>query len=94
MLDLRRVFEYMCNKYYVVIYKCNYYDDEHKVNGILLNYNGGDIVLLSEDGVYHIKCKDIVFMKPIKFEVHFESFNKEYRDLLEYCCNNDNNESN
>lgn len=71
--------DYICNRYYIVDY--NYYGSETTVKGLLLNYHYGNIVLLSEDGIYHIKYKDIVFMKPIKMK-SLDKFNIEYQNLL------------
>ena len=57
--------EYICDKYYHVVYKRDIYDEKH-VEGVLLNYNSGSIDLLSEAGVYHIRYSDIVFMAPVE----------------------------
>ena len=57
--------EYICNKYYHIVYKRDIYDEKH-VEGVLLNYNSGSIDLLSEAGVYHIRYSDIVFMAPVE----------------------------
>ena len=87
MINIDRAFEYACNKYYYVIYdrdRCGY---EQRVDGILLNYTGSNIVLLSEKGMYHIKYKDIIFMKPI--EPRMDKLNKEFKVLLESFNNND-----
>lgn len=53
-----------CNKYYLVEFNHNYKDNF--VTGLLLNYNSGNIVLLAEEGIYHIKYGDITFMRPLK----------------------------
>lgn len=80
MFNMAKVTEYACDKYYRVIYKRDYYEEEHKVEGLLLNYASGNIVLLSEKGIYHIKYNDIVFMKPI--EPPTNRLSKEFNDLL------------
>lgn len=53
----------ICEKYYVVEYKHN--DITSTIKGYLLNYNSGNIVLLSKEGIYHLQYSDIIFMKPI-----------------------------
>ena len=53
-----------CNKYYLVEF--NHNCKENFVTGLLLNYNSGNIVLLAEEGIYHIKNGDITFMRPLK----------------------------
>ena len=45
-----------------------------------MNYYNGNVVLLAENGIYHLKYKDIVFMKPIQLPLGI--FNKEYLELL------------
>lgn len=75
-----KAFEYACDKYYYVIYdrdRCGY---EQRVEGLLLNYASGNVVLLSDKGMYHIKYKDIVFMKPIEPPV--DKFSDEFKELL------------
>ena len=79
MFDMSKVTEYVCDKFYYVIYKR--YDEEQRAEGLLLNYASGDIVLLSEKGIYHIKHKDIIFMKP--FEPPVYRMSEEFKRLLE-----------
>lgn len=79
MFDMCKVSEYICDRFYYVIYKR--YDIEQRVEGLLLNYASGNIVLLSENGIYHIRYKDIVFMKP--FEPPMYRLSKEFKSLLE-----------
>ena len=69
---------YICDKFYHVVYKREL--DEKKVNGVLLNYNGGTIDLLTEDGIYHIEYRDIVFMRPVKMPK--DKINEEFNELL------------
>jgi hypothetical protein len=71
--------KYVCDRYYIVDY--NYYGCETTVKGLLLNYYSGNIVLLSEEGIYHIKYKDVLFMKPIKMP-SLDKFNEGYQELL------------
>lgn len=54
----------ICDRYYFVEYR--HVDIEEIVTGLLLNYNSGTIDILSENGIYHIDYRDILFMKPIK----------------------------
>ena len=65
----KEAFEYACYKYYKVFYSSECYGRaEQKAEGLLLDYcgNGNGIILLAEEGIYHIKCKDIILMKPAK----------------------------
>lgn len=66
-------------KYYVVQYNHDGY--ESTVKGLLLNYDSGNIVLLSKDGIYYLKYRDIVFMKPVK-NLSLDKFNPEYKEIL------------
>ena len=70
---------YVCDRCYVVDYDHNGYTST--IKGFLLNYYNGNVVLLSEDGIYHLKYKDIVFMKPAKV-LSFDKFSSEYKELL------------
>lgn len=81
---------YVCNKHYIVNYNHNGY--EEACAGFLLNYYGGNIVLLSEDGVYHIEYKDIVFMKPGRIK-SLDKFNIEYQNLIKILQNKDDEEA-
>lgn len=76
----RLITDYICGKYYSVVYKRDMYD-EKRIEGALLNYNGGTIDLLSEAGVYHIKYSDIVFMAPV--EVRPYKLKPEFVKVLE-----------
>jgi hypothetical protein len=64
MYDIGAVTGYVCDKYYYVVYK-NDNLIEHPIKGLLLNYASGNIVLLADEGVYHITYNDIILMKPI-----------------------------
>ena len=72
--------EYICDKYYHVVYKRDIYDEKH-VEGVLLNYNSGSIDILSEAGVYHIRYSDIVFMAPVEARAY--KLKPEFVKLLE-----------
>ena len=54
----------VCDKYYLVQYCHDYYIEN--IKGYLWNYNSGNIVLVTNEGVYHIKREEILFMRPIK----------------------------
>lgn len=82
MNNLDKAFEYACNKYYRVFYDRNHNGVEKKAEGLLLNYTGGDVVLLSDKGIYHIKYRDIVYMEPIKPRI--ENLSEEFKSLLEF----------
>lgn len=69
---------YACDRYYIIDYNHDGYSSTTK--WFLLNYYNGNIVLLAEDGIYHLKYKDIVFMKPTK--ALFDKFSLEFKELL------------
>lgn len=80
MHNTNAVTDYICNKYYYVIYKnCNLTEP---IQGLLLNYAGGNIVLLADEGIYHIKYNDILFMKPIKY-LPLEKCSEEFKKLIQ-----------
>ena len=68
---------YACGRYYYVEYKRN--GIEFNVKGLLEHYYSGNVVLLSENGIYHIKHKDIIFMKPIKKMSLLDTFDDRYK---------------
>ena len=80
MYNIGAVTGYVCDKYYYVEYK-NGCALERPIVGLLLNYASGNIVLLADEGVYHIKYSDIMFMKPIK-NFPLERCSKEFQDLI------------
>lgn len=79
--NIFKAFGYACDKYYIVVYDRDYGGYEKRVHGLLLNYTSGNIVLLSDKGIYHIKNKDIVFMRPI--EPPMNELSKEFKEVLE-----------
>lgn len=89
MLDAEKISNYICDRFYVVKY-----NNIEIVRGLLLNYNSGNIVLLAENGIYHIKFKDIDFMKPIMMKVGLDNFSKEYQELVKSLNNSANEEEN
>lgn len=54
----------VCDKNYIVEY--NHFGYEKVIKGKLLHYCSGNIVFLTEDGIYHLKYQDITYMAPIK----------------------------
>ena len=80
MRHLDRIFEYACGRYYRVVYKNDY--PEKSISGLLINYARGNIVLLSEEGIYHIKYEDIISMHPMKI-FNLKEFNNDYRSIIE-----------
>ena len=76
-----KAFGYACNKYYYVIYDVDHCGHEQRIDGLLLNYAGGNVVLLSDKGMYHLKYRDIVFMRPI--EPRMDKLSEEFKELLE-----------
>lgn len=80
MYDIGAVTSYVCDKYYYVVYK----NDNligHPVKGLLINYASGNIVLLADEGVYHIRYNDILFMKPIK-NFPLDKCSEEFQKLI------------
>lgn len=64
MFNISKETKYACGRCYHVFYDRNHCGHEQKANGLLLRYVNGNIVLLSEEGIYHIKDDDIMFMGP------------------------------
>lgn len=89
MKNMDKAFGYACDKYYHVIYDRDHYGHEQRVEGLLLNYASGNIVLLSDKGMYHIKYKDVVFMKPI--EPSMNKLSEEFKEVLESFKENNKN---
>lgn len=81
MKNIDKALEYACDKYYHIIYDRDHQGYEQRVEGLLLNYASGNIVLLSDKGMYHIKNRDIVFMKPI--EPPINKLSKKFKEVLE-----------
>lgn len=73
------VCNFVCGRYYLVEYK--HCDCVLGVKGLLENYFGGNVVILAKDGIYHIKYKDIVHMRPVKMP-SLDKFNESYQVLL------------
>ena len=80
MYDIGAVTGYVCDKYYYVVYK-NDNLIEHPIKGLLLNYASGNIVLLADEGVYHIRYNDIILMKPIR-SFPLERCSEEFQKLI------------
>jgi hypothetical protein len=80
--NMFKAFDYACGKYYGVVYD---YDRGHggygRVHGLLLNYASGNVVLLSDKGMYHLKYKDVIFMRPI--EPPMDELSEEFKEVLE-----------
>ena len=75
----RALCNFACGRYYLVEYE--HYGVILSARGLLENYFGGNIVLLAENGIYHIKDKNIVHMQPIKMP-SLDKFNERYQNLL------------
>lgn len=86
--NMAKAFGYACDKYYSVIYDRGHCGYEQRVEGLLLNYASGDIILLSDKGMYHIKNRDIVFMGPIKPRI--DKLSEEFKEVLESFKKDDN----
>ena len=81
MYNMGAVTSYVCDKYYYVVYK-NDNLIERRIKGLLLNYASGNIVLLADEGIYHIKYNDIILMKPIK-NFTLERCSEEFQKLIQ-----------
>lgn len=81
MQNIDKAFGYACDKYYRVFYDRNHDGYEKKVEGLLLNYASGNIVLLSDKGMYHIKYRDMVSMEPI--EPRTDNLSEEFKESVE-----------
>ena len=88
MNDMLKLSNYVCNKFYSVLYKK--YDQEVSTVGILLNYASGNIDLLSVDGIYHIRYSDIMFMGPIK-NFPLDKCSEEFQDIVKWLTGNNIN---
>jgi hypothetical protein len=81
MDNLRKAFEYACDKYYRIIYDREHCGWEEIAEGLLLNYASGNVILLSDKGMYHIKNTDIVFMRPVAPRI--DKLSEEFKEILE-----------
>ena len=54
----------ICDKYYYIEYEKERGNTEHAC-GKMLNYNSGNIVLLNDDGIWHIPYSYVKFCKPM-----------------------------
>ena len=81
MFDMSKVCEYVCDRYYHVTYDRDFMGREMYVQGLLLNYDSGNVVLLTQNGICHIKYEDILFMIPI--EPPMNRLSEEFKELLE-----------
>lgn len=88
MYNMGAVTGYVCDKYYYVVYK-NDSLIERSIKGLLLNYASGNIVLLADEGVYHIKYNDIILMQPIKV-FPLEKCSNEFQKLIKSFRKNGN----
>ena len=69
--------KYVCDKYYKI---------ETKVHGIvhgiytgyMLNYNWGNIIMVSPKGIYHITYNDVYYVIPLK-----KAPNEEFEAMVE-----------
>lgn len=68
-----KLFDYACDKFYCI--ECDY----KIIKGLLLNY-GSPMVVLAEEGIYHIEQRDIRHMRPISIPT---TVSEEYRNLIE-----------
>lgn len=81
MFDMSKVCEYVCDRYYHVTYDRDLMGREQFIQGLLLNYYGGNVILLTQKGICHLKYKDIIFMMPI--DPPMNRLSEEFKELLE-----------
>ena len=69
--------KYVCDKYYKIETK------GHIIyTGYMLNYNWGNIIMVSPKGIYHIPYEDVYYVFPLKkapneeFEIMVEEIKK------------------
>lgn len=74
---------YICDKYYLVEY--DYFGYTETIKGVMINYNSGNVILLSEKGIYHIPYRSIIFIKPII--PNYDKMNDEYKKVIENLIN-------
>ena len=77
--------KYVCDKYYRIETK------EHCIyTGYMLNYNWGNIIMVSPKGIYHIPYNDVYYVIPLK-----KAPNEEFEAMVEAIKKGErNNESN
>ena len=65
--------KYVCDKYYRIETK------EHCIyTGYMLNYNWGNIIMVSPKGIYHIPYEDVYYVIPLK-----KAPNEEFEAMVE-----------
>ena len=65
--------KYVCDKYYRIETKCHII-----YTGYMLNYNWGNIIMVSPKGIYHIPYKDIYCVIPLN-----KAPNEEFETMVE-----------
>ena len=71
---------YACDKYYHVVFEKEGSYVQKRISGILISLFGGNITLLSDEGMWIIKLKEVVFMRPAK--PNMETLSEEYKNIL------------
>ena len=71
---------YACDKYYHVVFEKEGSYVQKRISGILASLGGGSVTLLSEEGMWIIKLKEVVFMRPAK--PNMETLSEEYKQIL------------
>lgn len=63
--NLHKIFNCVLNKKYHIEFKIYY--EIKKINGYLINYNGGNVILFDDknETIYHIPYNSIEYMFPI-----------------------------
>ena len=72
-----KLFDYACNRFYCIEY--GEYPYTKTVKGLLLHYND-PIVILTEEGIYQFKQRDIHCIVPI---LPPKKISEEYKNLIE-----------
>ena len=71
---------YACDKYYHVVFEKEGSYVQKCVSGILVSLLGGNITLLTDEGMWIIKLKEVAFMRPAKPKM--ETLSEEYQRIL------------
>lgn len=70
--------KYICNKYYYAETK-----NHGTFEGYMLNYNGGNIVMISPKGIIHMPYSEAIILKPIN-----EVGNEDLKKVVKYIKKN------
>lgn len=80
-MNLDILFNYACNRMYHIDYK-TYDNYTISIEGLLINYSGSKIVLLSDCGVYQLNYNDICLMRPMRLKEVIGRSCEEYKQVV------------